>query len=158
MSLNMASDRIHVTNAAGQTVFDTNRRMFAITNLLTGTVSIADKPSNNNRMQRATTVLGSINSEADFVMGQVKAVSAPAGGGLPNVGVFSAGGTIVWGWYREDVQRTMRGLWTITFRAVSGQLLLEEEWWNQNSGTHPSLNLTLVGGTLSYRIHAGTFI
>lgn len=163
MSFRADNNRIHVTDTSGNIVFDTNRKMFAVTDHVVGSTTIANKPpdflSTGNYQHQ---VLANINPNADFVMGHCRAVSGPADGGLPNIGVFNAGGSVLWGW--AVISRTgaspneMWANWIFHFVASGGQLLLTEEWFNKYTGVWDSANLTLVGGTISYSLYCGTFV
>lgn len=162
MSFYANNNRIYVTDTVSNIVFDTDRKMFAVTDHIVGTVSIANKSSGSEvAEQYQSQYLATINPNADFVMGHCRAVSGPGDGGLPNIGIFNAGGSILWGWvvYSRggSARKTMYAGWIFHFVAGGGQLLLTEEWWNiRVLSSDPSY--TLVGGTINYSLYCGTFV
>jgi hypothetical protein len=149
MSFYASNNRIYLTNTGGQIVFDTDWKMPAITNTVTGSITL---PSRGNTGQTAVNhYLANVSGSAEFVLATASISGGPS---YPWVGTrFNSSGSVLTnlGWNITDVWR-LAGARSISFFTSGGALYLREEFYNQ----FPTLQLASL--TLNYRVYIGSFV
>lgn len=149
MSFFAANDQIRITNADGNTVFDTNWKQPAVTSVIAGSISI---PSRGNS---GVTVVNHDLAEAPFNPTFVLATAQIAGGSsYPWVGTtFNSSGSVLsnLGWNFTSGAWRLFGARTATFLVSGGRLILREEFYNQ------APTLQLAAYTLTYKVYLGSF-
>ena len=149
MSFYASNDRIYLTNTGGQVVFDTDWKMPAITNTVTGSITL---PSRGNTEQTAVNhYLANVSGSAEFVLATA---SISGGASYPWVGtMFNSSGSVLTNlsWNITDAWM-LAGARTVSFFTSGGALYLREEFYNQ------SPRLQLASFTLNYRVYIGSFV
>lgn len=179
MSFLTSANRMYVTDG-GTTVFDTDDRLFTVTDTITNSFTlpgrtateIASPFSQSPVVVNTNHTLHSINSSANTVRGSFKVTATVTGGGssrLTGVGWFNASGTYV---HMLHARRPAlspgstdnAGLPSIsayTFIASGGSLILNEQCImraDPTGGGISSTSLSLPGATLEYHLFCGAWI
>lgn len=149
MSFYASNNRIYLTNTGGQVVFDTDWKMPAITNTVTGSITL---PSRGNTGQTAVNhYLANVFGSAEFVLATASISGGPR---YPWVGtMFNSSGSVLTnlGWNTTGAWR-LAGARSVSFFTSGGALYLREEFYNQ----FPTLQLASF--TLNYRVYIGSFV
>lgn len=183
MTTLIESGRVLITDsmAGGVTVFDSNERMFAgtdgVSGLITGTLTLSSRTATRVITSSSNThtpvnvnsniVVASINSTANTVRGQIY-VTDPSGAahGITNFGWFDASGTYVHYLGPNNAALggsgnvSMTNIAAYTFLASGGQLLFNERCilHAPRSVSNGTYTRTLPGPTIQYNLYVGTFI
>ena len=171
MSFTASSGRILVKDGS-HVVMDTDEELFHGTDFVTGSITIPQRVaidhsdgSQTNINSLFTHSLGSVNSNANTVMGAFQITTA-TGQGVANLGWFSVGGTYVHyysglSFFNQPLgtNNRMGSAQTFTFRATSGGLFLDERIVLQASGSPQGTTntLTVFAITIQYKLYAGLF-
>jgi hypothetical protein len=150
MSFTASNDRIIVSDANDLVVFDTDRKMPAITSVVSGTFNLSSRGTGQSQTV-VNHLLANIQYNPEFVLA-VASISGSAS--YPWVGTMfnSSGSTITnlsWGFtsgaWRLGAARA------ITFEVINNQLFLREEYFNVN----PTLAIAAV--SLEYKAYLGSY-
>lgn len=172
--LNVSAGSIVIKDTDGTTVFDTNERLFCVTDTKSGTKALSSfTASNNNSSNNYVNQdnyydLGAINAAADTVRGSFYVTtSGGSQGNVAGIGWFNASGTYVH--YFGSSAPVLGGgtngalcqLALYTFIASGGHLYLNERISLQSTkSTSPSttFRVTLLAPTFQYNLLCGTFV
>jgi len=172
MSFFTSANRMVVTDVDGTTVFDTNERLFTVTNgPLQGSITLPTRTAtrttaaNNSVNVNTNHTITAVNASANTVRGAFF-VTAPSRGALLNLGWFNASGTYIHllepRFPALGTDTTNAGLPSIaayTFVASGGSLYLNEQCrLESNPPTGGSTTLTLPGATFQYYLFAGAWV
>lgn len=174
MSFFASAGRILVTDGAS-TVFDTDERLFTVTNgPITGSLTLPTRTAtrtstvNNFVDVEANTTLASINPSANTVRGAFSAVvSSGITGAVSNKGWYNASGSYVHALLPRNPALGGTGnaglpsIAVYTFIASGGVLYLNERVRLESNitlSTGVTTTLILPGVTLTYYLLAGTFV
>lgn len=184
MSLFIESGRIRMTDASGNTRFDTAEKLFIPTDLVTGSIALsnrsatttwngADRSSHNDTLSTVVDVthtLNAVSADANTVRGAFRASASY--GGFSASSWYNAGGSYVHMWQGGAFGSPVMtcGAFDVcaaavyTFICESGFIKLREQVHIYNepgfcliTGTATN-TLTMVGPTLDYKLFAGTFV
>lgn len=165
-----------ITDADGTVVFDSDERLFQVTNKVTGSITLPARTarSGGNPLHQPVDVtanhtIGSINSHADTVLGSFRVTVTGGGGtGVTDLGWFCAGGTYVHfaegnKSYIEQsggIRSRFTQLATYTFKASGGSLLIAERtvMYADFSLNSIELSITLKAPTFHYNLNCGSFV
>lgn len=161
MSLTATGGRILIKDGA-HTVFDTDQKLLAITDTVTGTYSIPARAAPSNVVGTYTIATG-LPSVVDFVAGMMKVTTIDPFFGVAGTRWLTVGGTYVHmlvGAYRSnDTEcRNIQSACLLTFTASGGSLILNERTYSRShavpGGTWPSM----LAMDIDYHIICGTFV
>lgn len=149
MTFTASNNSVVIKNSAGTVIFDTDRKMPAVTSIASGSISI---PSRGGTGQTATMhYLGAANGNPEFVLGSAIITGATSYPWV-NTMINSSGSTLTnLGWNYTDTWR-IAGARAITFEVISNALYLREEYYNQ----FPSLQLASFN--LEYKVYLGRYV
>lgn len=184
--LDVSSGRIVLRDAAdGHTVFDTDERLFTVTDRVSGAIELHSHAARNNNGNDTHNIdggsfsagvadydflhtLAAVNQDADTVRGAFSVTTnGGAQGGLTNLGYFNASGTYVHyldgvSWLGSAGSKIfVRQIAAYTFKCYGGSLYLRERvWLGANLSQDPGLTITvtLLAPTFTYNLFAGVWI
>jgi len=170
-----SAGRMSIVNPGGDTVFDTDEGLFAVTDSVSGTVNIpARKTTRGNNTGSPTGTLTidtnhslstSINTSADMVRGTFT-VTTSQGAINSSIGIFNAGGSYLHyqGMNPHGVNYATHTYFgqcvAYTFIALGGNLDLNEHCYLQAWPRLGSANtsVTILAVTIEYNLLIGTFV
>lgn len=167
--LDVSAGRIVLRNVAGDTVFDSDQKLFQATSQETGTKVVGpwtasfDQPTATFTDVNTDTLheLKTVNGNCDTVVGAFK-VSVPSGSyGVSGVGWFNASGTYLHFLNSSIGTRTIaQNMAAFTFEASGGKLYLRERVILRAAGGlgSPSNSITLLQTTFEYNLYVGSFV
>lgn len=156
--ITVGSGRILITDTDGSTAFDTDEKLFTVTNFLSGGFAVPARTAVTTGTTPTTIIdvdtnhsITAINAYADTVRGAFSA-SASTSQGVVGFGYFNASGTYVH--YNEN------GFMALTFLCISGVLYLHERTVLRAASTTIGLTNTetIQSVTLSYKLFCGTWV
>jgi hypothetical protein len=180
MALRHSAGRIWITDPTNtEIVFDTNERLFIATDFLSGSVSIPQRYAEWNRafngQETRTRVdiedlytLGSVNGDANTVVGAFKVTTQSSPQGVHDFGWFSAGGTYIHSQlariatYNNIAHQNAAGGYSgYSFLAASGTARLHERVVfdcprPEYSGWYQSINQNPM--TIEYKLYVGSYL
>lgn len=161
MTATITPDRITVTNAEDDLVFDTDDQLFHVTDFIEGTISIPEK--DQSTLQTSETVLDSCHEDATVAVGvaNIEFTDGSFDAGIPGYGWFNVSGTYIhwidgYAGVNFNVHSNPVRVHALTFFCEGGDLKLREQIQMYNvsiSGT----DFTLKEFDLHYRIWCGLF-
>jgi len=150
MSFYANNDSIKITDASGNTVFDTDRKMPAITNILEGTIIVPARGRTTSQTNILHTI-SSVDSENNFVLSACKVTG---GSSYPwRDTVFNASGSTITnlGWQIISGSWRLGASRTINFEVNGNTLQLREQYYNLFN------TVSLASFTLNYKIYLGRY-
>jgi hypothetical protein len=172
--LTLNASGMKIEDTTGRRIFDSNERMFHVTDTITGTRSIAAKSSgiNASHSTNTTYVLGSCHAAATHLIGAFRITFPGASNpsGVPGFGWFNAGGSYIhWfdgstcvspsGYANNPALKIDLTVWAqYTPRVAGGQFLLDE-WVHVFGFTSGGIasSYILNAFNLQYHFKAGLF-
>lgn len=166
MSFYARAGRIHVTRPDGSIAFDSNERLFQVTDIVRGSLAIPQRAATfvsngstwNNVNANVDNEISDIHPHADTVLGSFKVI-ASTNAGVANLGWFNGSGSYMHLLY-SDANRGL-GLSFLTFKAAAGKLVLNERT-RLYAGSTLTANVTLTlrqfGFTVQYYLACGSFV
>lgn len=155
-------------------VFDTEERLMAITNRVSGSIGLSARTATNtNGSNSGVNVdtshsLSSIDATADVVRGSFFVSTASGDGTLYNIGWFNASGTYVHAFEHIGpiggpitTQNQIAAIIALTFKASGGTLSLRERViLRATTSSSPSVTFSITTSaiTLSYNLFTGFFV
>ncbi len=168
MSFDASGGRIVVRDGT-RTVFDSDEKLFYVTDYAAGSVGIVQKEAPQNLTKAHT--LKTISSSASFVFGAFRieflSGSGVGGGGNPGYGWFNAGGTYNHlmlggtGSTALDESGNIHHCALYSFRASGGKLYLDERvYTTDKSGVLSAIdNWPILNAfRIYYKIYCGAFL
>ena len=173
--LDVGAGRIAVCDTDGSVVFDTDEKLFIVTDFVSGSLGISAHTAQNNNFNDVPFInidtnhaLSSVNAAADTVRGAFSVTTSGGSQGLHAVGWFNATGTYIH--YLGDINGPLNNptgfaliaqLAAYTFQASGGALSMNERVrlkskWSTSSGVTTSVTLFAV--TIQYKLFCGTFV
>lgn len=149
MSFQASNNKISVSNSAGSVIFDTDRKMPAVTSILSGNIAL---PSRGGTGQTVTHhYLGAASGNPEFVLAS-SIITGSTSYPWVNTMLNTSGSTVTnLGWNYTDTWR-LAGARAVTFEVISGGLYLREEYYNQ----FPTLQLASF--SLNYKVYLGRYV
>lgn len=150
MSFYASNNRIWVTDANGATMFDTNRKMPAVTSVFRGSMTIGGVPAGAARTTRSH-LIGNAPHGAEFVLATNRVTGV---GSYPWANsFFNAGGSFITnlGWH------VVSGTWrvglcrSLSYIVSGGRIYLVEDYYNLFPG------LSMDSFNLNYTVYIGSF-
>jgi hypothetical protein len=174
MSFYASAGRIRATDAAGNVIFDTDERLFTVTDgPLTGTVATnggSDRSfafSSTGTAQyhvTADTVISSVNAAATVVRGAFQSTVVGSNTGIANKGWFNASGSYVATMYATGPALgglnnvTLNSFVTFTFMISGGNLILRERYRVCTPLPSSSPTVIVRSHSLQYHLFCGAFV
>ena len=151
-AFNASNDRIWVTNAAGEIIFDTDRKMPAIIDVVEGQLTLPQRGPGANQTVVHHFVKGPLDIDPEFVF----ATGVITGGSTYpwRETTFNASGSIITNlaWHKpDDVTWYLGACRTITFIVLNKTLYVAEEYYNRME------TFLLQAFTLKYKVYLGAF-
>lgn len=164
--LEVGAGRIVLRNTAGDTVFDSDERLFQATDKKTGSITVGSWQGSYTQTGGHADAnrdfkynLQAINAHADTVVGSFS-VAASDGNGLAGKGWFSANGTYVHynNAYTIGIGQGY-GFAAFTFTAEGGFLKLHERIWLRSHAVETGFSThTLQAVTFNWHVYCGSFV
>ena len=171
MTLEISAGRITVTQdvSGGDLIFDTDRRMFAVTDYVTGSVVLPQRvatysnPSNSPIDVDTSHLLDTVNASATVVTGAFRlSGSTSPWTGLVDLGWFSANGSYahyqdsLWDTSGAYSKKQMENMAIYTSIATSGNLYLHERVYvSAGNAISGSYSITMPELTFDYKLFVG---
>ena len=173
MGFTATAGRIVCTDASGNTKFDSNEKLFVITDFVSGMVTgssfTASAATNDISVADATNnySLGSVNASADTIRGAFK-MSTTDARGIAISGWFNASGTYVHMWeggggvltnLTDNIRLSRASAYT--FLISGGVAYLRERCFmtaNYGGLAGTTQTVTVAAPTFQYKLFAGTFV
>ena len=173
--LEIGAGRIAVRDTDGTVTFDTDEKLFIVTDFVSGSLGLSAQTAHNNNFNDTPFInldtnhaISAINASADTVRGAFSVTTSGGAQGLHALGWFNATGTYIH--YLGDINGALGNptgfalvaqLAAYTFQASGGFLTMNERVrlkskWSTSPGV--TTTVTLFGVTIDYKLFCGTFV